>query len=153
MTRKVIIIIILTLFLTNWIFSQTSSENNLSVERISYLMDKCLSLLGRPVPSEFRLVEPNSYINNENIIIKTENNLIIVSMTLMVVPESNLESTLAIPVLLLHQKYSFKDPIVGDNNFSYTFKKDKIYAKIQYQELNVNYAIVIGFSEKEMKLF
>jgi hypothetical protein len=154
MTRKIFFIIALINIFTNVIFSQTNSKDIINNEKFAYLMNKCLSLLNKPVPNEFRLLETNGYINNENILLKTENETIIVSIILLVVQEPNLESTLAIPVTLLQQEFDFKDPIVGDNNYSYTFKRNNTLAKIQYQKLNDNnFAISVGFSEREMKLF
>jgi len=87
MIKKNILIAVLIIVITGSLYSQNYSDTGSFAERTAGLMEKCLSLLDRRVPGEFKLIEPNGngYRNNENICVLTENNLIKVSIILMII--------------------------------------------------------------------
>ena len=154
MRPKVFFIFFFISFIVFGVSAQTDFPNTPSNEILTYFIDKCLSLLDEPVTNEFRIVQPNNYLNDENISVITENNIVIVSMIVIVIPETYLINTFEVIISLLNNNYNFDNLTVGDNGFSITLRRGNINAKVQYQGLMPNnFAIVMGFSERDMKLF
>ena len=132
--------------LTQWTEGQESSAQE-PFERITYLIDKCLSLLDKPVPPEFQLLEPNFYMNNERIGVYTRNNSIYISTAnITTVPDEEVINLVYVSTLsLLMQRYNFIDPRNSGN--SVILNRNNLFATISVQRFNEFFVLIFGFSE------
>ena len=128
------------------IFAQSVSNNDLSFEKLAYLIDKCYLLREKTVPRDFQFIEPNRFKNNEDIYLITKNNIIDASMIIIIVTEESIESIFANTVSQIFS-YGFSDPIISEDSFSITLKKDRVNAIVRFQKLEKDFLFVVGFSE------
>jgi len=111
MKKRFFSVLLFLLIVTSTIFAQSAPGTDSAFELIAYRIDKCLSLLDKPVPKEFQLLEPDFYMNDEGLGVYTRNKLIHTSLAIITTPpdEEILNVAYVSALSLLMQRYNFID--------------------------------------------
>ena len=149
MVKKCFSLFVLMALVSGGVIAQTVVDNDVSIERAISLIDRCYSLLDKPVPNDFQSIGPGDYVHSENrftnMFLKTNNNLAVASIMMVVISEDNLSRILEPSVSYLMNN-GFGE-LTGIDNGYFTLKRGNTYATICIQWIQGTALFIVGFSE------
>ena len=149
MVKKCFLLFVLMALVSGGVFAQFVVDYEVSAEMAISLMERCYSLLDKPLPNDFQSMGSNDYVHRENpftnFYLKTNNNLVIVSVMMAIISEDNLPRILE-PTVSHLMNNGFGE-LTGIDNGYFTLKRGNIYATICIQWIQGTALFIVGFSE------